>query len=227
MGDVESPKSTSGGWLQRLLASSSLAWIVQLIELVNALYRFGVSSHHTGMYEILEYDNTLELLDPHGKNALFHKHQRVKFLQDNIIAFQDYAWGEGTNIFATYSCKPGVVVDRYQEGDRWNILISLRGTKHRGEIEDFYIERKTINGFIKNEEWSQVEIRNPTQRLRMSIIFPKMRHCQRAQLVQRSRQRTKELGLEHLHDLADGRQILQWQATSIRQLEVYTIKWWW
>jgi hypothetical protein len=148
-------------------------------------------------------------------------------VQDNIIAFQDYAWGEGNNIFATYRCEPGVVVDRYQEGDRWNILISLRGTKHRGDIEDFYIERKATNGFVKQEEWYQVEIRNPTQRLRMSVIFPKTRRCHRAQLIARSRHRTIELDSEYLHDLADGRQILQWEVKDIKHLEVYTMKWWW
>jgi hypothetical protein len=178
------------------------------------------------MYEILEFDSTLELLDPLGKHAVFRKHQRVKFLQDNI-AFQDYAWGEGADIFATYRCEPGVVVDRYQEGDRWNILISLRATKQRGDIEDFHIERKVIKGFLKKEEWYQVEIRNPTQRLQMSVIFPQTRRCQRAQLIKRSRHRTMELGPEHLHDLADGRQMLRWEVTDIRHLEVYTIKWWW
>jgi hypothetical protein len=49
--------------------------------------------------EILEYDSTLELLDVKSETAIFRKLQRVKFLQDNIIAFQDYAWGDG-DIFA-------------------------------------------------------------------------------------------------------------------------------
>jgi hypothetical protein len=227
MAETDLPKSAPHSWLHKLLAAFSLEWVVHVVELVQALSRFVVDGHHTGMYEILEYESTLELLDPHGKIAVFRKHQRVKFLQDNIIAFQDYAWGEGSDIFATYRCEPGQVVDRYQEGDRWNILISLRGTKHRGDIEDFHIERKAINGFTKKEEWCQVEIRNPTKRLRMAIVFPKTRRCQRAQLVERSRHSTTELGPEHFHNLANGRQMLQWEATGIRELEVYTIKWWW
>ena len=43
-------------------------------------------------------------------------------------------------MFGEYKCLPGVEVDRYQEGDRWNILISLRETKSSGDIEDFYID---------------------------------------------------------------------------------------
>ncbi|MCD6576615.1 MAG: hypothetical protein J7K66_01215 [Anaerolineaceae bacterium] len=48
-----------------------------------------------GMYEVLSYESTLEILDPKGKQAIFTKKEEVKFLQDNIIAFQDQAWGRG------------------------------------------------------------------------------------------------------------------------------------
>lgn len=226
MTDVESSKSGRDGLLRKLLAAFSLAWVTHLVELAHALYQLIVLDRHSGLYEILEYDTTLELCDPRGRDAVFHKHQRVRFL-NNVIAFQDFAWGEGTNIFATYHCEPGVVVDRYQEGDRWNILISLRGTKRRGDVEDFYIERQVENGFTKAEEWCQVEIRNPTQKLRIAILFPKARRCRRAQLVERSRQRTTVLGTECFHDLPDGRQMLRWEAQDIKRLEIYTINWWW
>ena len=48
--------------------------------------------------------------------------------------------GVMAEIFADYSCRPGEVTDVYQEGDRYNILISLRETKAAGDIEDFYIK---------------------------------------------------------------------------------------
>jgi hypothetical protein len=53
-----------------------------------------------------------------------------------VIAFEDYAWGDG-DVLAEYKCSPGFEADRYLEGDRWNILISLRETKHRGDVQDF------------------------------------------------------------------------------------------
>ena len=127
-----------------------------------------------GMYEILDYDSTLELVDPQGATATFKRRQRVKFLQDNIIAFQDHAWGDG-EIFADYKCSPGIEVDRYQAGDRWNVLISLRETKSAGDVEDFYIERTVRGGFTQNEEWRQIEIRHRTKRLKLAIIFPEER----------------------------------------------------
>jgi hypothetical protein len=52
-----------------------------------------------GIYEVLEYEKTLELVDPKGKLAVYTKHKKVRFLQDKVIAFQDQAFGDG-NIFA-------------------------------------------------------------------------------------------------------------------------------
>jgi hypothetical protein len=150
----------------------------------------------------------------------------VRFLQDNIIAFQDYAWGDG-DIFVDYRCSPGVVVDRYQDGDRWNILISLQETKSRGDVTDFHLERTIRGGFVQRKEWYQAEIRHPTRRLRMAVIFPEERLCQRATLHERKRNRTQVLGPEHLVQLPDGRQLLAWETTQVHHLEVYTLRWHW
>lgn len=212
--------------LRRLPAFLSLDWIALLFDFYRAL-RFWVNrQRREGMYEILDYDSTLELLDAKGKTAVLKKRQRVKFLQDNVIAFQDYAWGDG-EIFADYKCSPGVEVDRYQEGDRWNVLISLRETKNSGDIEDFYIERTVKNTYTKAEEWRQVELRHKTKRLKISIIFPKNRGCKRAILQRRHQQQTKVLGPEHFTELPDGRQVLIWETKKIRRFEIYTLRWKW
>jgi len=211
---------------RRLLAVLSLDRITLLFDLYRALRLWFNGQRREGMYEILDYDSVLELLDTKGEAAILKKRQHVKFLQDNVIAFQDYAWGDG-EIFANYKCSPGTVVDRYQEGDRFNILISLRETKNSGDVEDFYIERRVKHSFTKIEEWRQVEIRHQTRRLKISIIFPKKKRCQRAVLQQRSRHRTTLLGPEHFSDLPDGRQMLTWETRKIPRFEIYTIRWKW
>lgn len=115
---------TAGGILP-FLSVSNLKSLFDLYQLIRQRL-----PGNTDMYEILEYESTLELCDTKGSTAIFQKRQRVKFLQNNIIAFEDYVWGDG-EIMADYKCSPGVVADRYQEGDRWNILISLRETKSK------------------------------------------------------------------------------------------------
>ncbi len=212
--------------LQKLPIFPALNWLTFLFDLYRALRLWFNHQRREGMYEILDYDSTLELLDPEGKTAILKKKQRVKFLQDNVIAFQDYAWGDGETL-VDFKCSPGEAVDQYQEGDRWNILISLRETKNSGDIEDFYIERKLKNTFTKNKEWRQVEIRHKTRRLKIEIVFPKERRCKRAILVERSRNRSTILGQEHFTERPGERQVLTWETTKIPRFEIYTIRWKW
>ena len=60
-------------------------------ELVGELWKLGRKIArglaNEGMYEVLDYETTLELLDRQGKNAIVNKRQKVRYLQDNIIAY--------------------------------------------------------------------------------------------------------------------------------------------
>jgi hypothetical protein len=73
----------------------SLDWVSLVVDLVHLARRLFRKHSNQGLYEVLAYDAVLELVDPKGRQAMFKKRLRVKFLQDNIIAFQDYTWGEG------------------------------------------------------------------------------------------------------------------------------------
>jgi hypothetical protein len=64
------------------------------------------------MYEVVEYESTLELQDRGGQRATFRKREKVRYLQNHIIAYQDQAWGDG-EILLDYRCSPGKPVDRY------------------------------------------------------------------------------------------------------------------
>jgi hypothetical protein len=218
--------SSSGLLLPRVISYFGRDWVNLLPDLYRAARLWVKRRRHEGMYDILEYVSTLELADPKGKTAIFKRRQRVKFLQDHIMAFQDYAWGDG-KILADYKCSPGVVVDRYQEGDQWNILISLRETKSAGDVIDFYTERIIKDGFTLDEEWWQVRIWHQTKRFKLRIIFPAQRRCQRAVLLQRSRHGTRVLGPEHFTNKPDGRQVLTWETEKLKRFETYTIKWTW
>lgn len=211
--------------LHRVLKYLSLDWISIALDFGYHL-RHVICSNPSGPYEILNYESTLEFLDTAGKHAIFRKRLQIKFLQNGIIAFEDFAWGDG-QILAEYKCVPGVVVDKYREGDRWNVLISLRGTKNAGDVAEFNIERREKNTFTNAEEWLQTEIRRRVRRLRMNVIFPKGRQCARASLVQRSVSKEIALGPEHFHTLPNGRQLVSWETNHMRGYDMYTIKWKW
>ena len=201
-------------------------WFSLAIEAWRIIRRLLSRRVQEGVYEILDYDSVLELQDPQGEVAVFKRRQRVRFLQDNIIAYQDHAWGDG-NILADYKCSPGAPVDHYQDGSRHNILISLQGTKNKGDVVDFNIERTVTGGFTKPNEWRQVLLQHRTRRLRIAVIFPRERPCQRATLTERNLNRTRVLGEDHFSLLPDGRQMLAWETTKPKLFEMYTLNWQW
>ena len=154
MPQSQPPERYQNRFLRILLPLIASDWVSTILEGWRFIRKLLSRLAQEGMYEILDYDSVLELQDPQGKVAVFKRRQKVKFLQDNIIAYQDYAWGDG-NILADYKCSPGVPLDQYQDGFRYNILISLLETKNRGDVVDF-VERTVTGGFTKPNEWRQV-----------------------------------------------------------------------
>jgi len=67
------------------------------------------------LYEILWYEATLTLTDGRGHEAVLERRQRIRFLQNGVVALYDHAWGDG-NQFVGYRVTPGKVVDRFQVG---------------------------------------------------------------------------------------------------------------
>lgn len=207
------------------MSAQPLEWISVLLQLYKDVRGLLGRQFQNGLFEILEYESALELLDARGKLAHFTKRLRVKFLQDNVIAFHDYVWGDGKPLLH-YRCSPGAVADRYREGTRWNVLISLRETKAAGDIEEFHIERSLRGTFTAHEAWWETSLQQPTRRAKVSIIFPKARPSTRVVLIERNRKKTTPLDAE-LNVLPDGRQRLTWESATFRRFETYTIKWNW
>ena len=179
-----------------------------------------------GTYEVLDYETRLELLDTEGKLAVYTKHQKVQFVQDNVIAFQDQAWGDG-EIFADYKCSPGVPVDTYQDGNKYRVLISLRETKNRGDIEDFHIERTIKDGFVRPVEDYQVDVDHSTRRLSLTVVFPKERTPKQVKVIEQKSQRNRELSTDSLQPLPDGRWQVTWEPARAKLHEVYVLRWEW
>ncbi len=179
-----------------------------------------------GMYEVLDYEVTLELQDKRGQRALLNKREKVRYLQDNIIAFQDQAWGEG-DFLVNYRCTPGKEVDRYRLGHKTHILIALREEKKRGDIDEFTIEREIHGGFLEASEYCEIGINHRTKRLLLQVIFPEARRPLRTSLVKRTRQRTQILGPEAVTQLLDGRWQVRWETKRPKLHEHYILKWDW
>ena len=202
-----------------------LPWMDILIDVGKFGFEFVRGSTRGGIFEVLEYESTLEFHDPKGELASFRKRQKVRYLQDNIIAYQDQAWGDG-KILLRYRCSPGKAVDRYRLGHKTHILISLREVKNKGDIDEFNIQWGIRNGFTQPTEQWETEISHPTRSLKIRFIFPKDRHPNRVVLIEGDRQKTLVLGGVS-RPLPDGRWHVVWENENPRLHERYILKWRW
>lgn len=179
-----------------------------------------------GMYEVLRYESVLEILDPKGKEAVFHKTEVVRFLRDNIIAFQDQAWGDG-KILMGYQCSPGVPVDFYRAGHKTHILISLREMKHKGDQLTFNIRWRIRNGFLAPDGYWETDVNHHTHKLQSSVIFPKNRIPKRIMAVDPDLRKSRDLSGDSIVQLSDKRWQVTWEKAYPKLNGQYMLKWRW
>jgi len=158
--------------------SAFIGVFLSLFELGGKLWGFGSKVMRgfssEGMYEVLNYESVLEILDKNGKKAKFRKRMDVRYLQDNIIAFPDFGWADGEGPLE-YKISPGVPVDRYKSGHRTYVVISLRENRKRGDTDEFNIEWQIKNGFLKKDAYWQTDISHKFDHFAVSLILPKER----------------------------------------------------
>jgi hypothetical protein len=207
-------------------ALSGLPWSDVLGELWTALRKALSGSAEEGMYEVLEYESTLELLDDRGLRARFQKHEKVLYLQSNIIAYQDQAWGDG-QILIRYRCAPGTPVDQYRPGQKTYILISLREVRNRGDVDEFKIEWEMKRSFMRSTELWETEVNHRTQKLKSQVIFPRDRPPHRTVLIESTIGKIHLLGQEAIVRLPNGRWSVSWETSQPRLYERYQLKWEW
>ena len=160
------------------------SWLEVLGDVGKAVRRIVQSRSSRGLYEVLEYEAALELGDPEEKSAAFKKREKVRYLQDNIIAYQDQAWGDG-EILLDYRCTPGTPVDRYRSGYKTYVLISRREVKNKGDVDEFNIEWGIRQGFLRRTEWWETHVTHRTRRFKINVIFPKSRPPRSTTLIER------------------------------------------
>jgi len=221
--NIPNNSSLQGGLLAVVLDLPWIAIIGNIWKTISKVFR-GFASE--GIYEVLDYECTMELKDKSGTNAIIHKREKVRFRQDYIIAYEDQAWGDG-DILLDYHCSPGIPVDQYQLGHNTYKLISLREIKNKGDINEFNIEWRMRNGFLKPTGFWGTSVNHQTKKITVKVIFPKDRLPMQVSIFESNTQRTRPLGQETQQRLADGRVMVVWENTNPRLYEDYILRWEW
>jgi len=204
----------------------SLPWTEIFDKVKKKRLKSSIDASGDGIYETLEYESTLEIHNNQGTRATFKKRKKIRYLQDGIIAFQDYAWGDG-EILLNYRTSRGKAVDRYRAGYKTYILISLREVKNKGDIDEFNIQWNLRNGFLTEDGYWSTDISQKTKHIKMNIIFPKIRPPLNLMIEESNRKRTRELGSGSKKRLPDGRWRVTWEMKKPRLYEVYVLRWIW
>jgi hypothetical protein len=206
--------------LSGLPISDLVSWLYKLVlKILNA-------NRLDGMYEVLEYESTLELKDAKGVTACFKKREKVRYLQDHIIAYQDQAWGDGS-ILLNYRSTPGKAVDFYRPGNKTYIVISIQNVRNRGDQDEYFIEWEMKDCFLRDQELWETSVNHPTRNLKINIVFPKKRPPTQMNLIEDTRQNVSPLSNENIFRLPDGRWRLHWETARVRQNERYILQWEW
>lgn len=219
--------SSLQGRLQNFVVSlADIPWLGSVIRLWVMVEKLVQRMSSEGMYEVLDYSSTLEVLDRQGKTATFQKQKKVRYLQDNIIAFQDYAWGDG-KILLDYKTSRGVPVDKYRSGFKTYILLSLREIKNRGDIDEFNIQWNLSQGFLTKDGYWSTDVSSRTRHLLVNVILPRNRPPTQITLEETNRQRTRNLSADLVKKLPDGRWQISWETNKPKLHEIYVIRWLW
>ena len=151
-------------------AAAVASGFVLLALVLLVVYGLYMRDHYGGIYEILECTNTWDLSDPNGAVATFTKRNRVRFIQNNVLAIPDYVWGDGSS--HEYRCSPGRQVDEFKEGHRVCKVISLGKAYKRDEELVLEISRTVKDAFTSSAEWLEVRPVVGTPHLELNVIFP-------------------------------------------------------
>lgn len=214
------------------LRESLLAVVFDLpwFELIGSLWKIGRrivrGLANEGIYEVLDYECTLELKDKEGKLATIRKRKKIRYLQDYITTFLDEAWGSG-EILLNYRCMPGIPVDEYRLGHKTYKLISLREFRNKGDIDEFNIEWNMRNGFLLPTGFWGTAINQRMKKLTVKVIFPKDRPPLHLAITESNLKRTRALGNEAQQRLPDGRPMVIWENEKPRLYEDYILSWEW
>ena len=201
-----------------------------IFPILTDLYSWGKSSiqklRKPGMYEVLDYESTLEIMDPRGMVAKFQKSERVRFLQDNVIAIQDQLWGFKKNIY-DYKCSPGVPVDFYASGHKTLVVISLREIYSKKDEVDlnmqWYLKGDPIG---KTGSW-ETYINQYSHKITLNVIFPSERPPVRIWINERNKKKYIEVDKKALSQLPDKQWQMTWENKNPVMYETYTMKWEW
>jgi hypothetical protein len=172
-------------------------------------------------YEVLDYNATLILHDGKGNRATLRRTQTIRFLQDQVSALLDHAWGDGV-LVTGYRHSAGAISDSFKDQGVRHMVVDLKHPRSRGELLTFSVEREVREAFLSPDGWVETTIDHPVRHLRRRVIFPKERRAQWA---------TLQAGASYVFvpivTLDDGRTCVEFEVSAPQSDLAYRMRFSW
>lgn len=216
------------------LKSDVAAGIIAALALVLlvgvTLYALSVRERYGGIYEIVTSELEWDLTAADGREAFVTKKNKVRFIQNNVLAIPDYIWGDGSTK-SEYSCNVGQKVAEFQEGAKTCVVIVLDRMYKRDEELELEIKRTVRDAFMGTREWIEVKPLAGTPELTLNVLWPAGRSAERAELTieneRRNRRSVEQLGDDSFHWGPGGRQQITRHFARPSPDERIRIEWSW
>jgi hypothetical protein len=123
-------------------------------------------------YENVDFAATIEVLDQNWTAARYTRKQRIRFNEDGVTTFFDFAWGEGV-LFANYNPHSMRIIDAFPARKGYIVALALPRKFYKGEVFEVVVERKVVGAFFDELNYWESTPRTPTGKLAVDIIAPR------------------------------------------------------
>jgi hypothetical protein len=121
-------------------------------------------------YYVLDYTSALEVREG-GADAVTTRTKKIRFDQNSVLSISDLSQSTGEAVSYDVSPRPLERVSQFMTGGQKHSLISLGRPWNRGEQLEFTIQEGLANAFLGDREDLTVDIKNPTDRLVMTVAW--------------------------------------------------------
>jgi len=166
----------------------------------------------------------LDIQDAAGRRAILTRQQRVRVLTGDGLAIRDLIWGKG-NPLVRYRAHGAHRLAVLPEGSRRVALLGLANRPSSGQVAAVETRRLIADGLSARDEYCELLVERPTQRVAVQVLFPRSQPPTSAQLVTSPlRERPRPIRVRYT---ADGRPRLSWRKRRPAVDTIYSLRWSW
>ncbi len=159
-----------------------------------------------------------------GRRALIRRFQEIRFHVQDPVLVRDVVWGEGRTV-RDYEATGARILGMQQEGASRTVALTPTAPARAGTRARFSTRRVVEGGFRRPDEYYELMVERPTERVRLRVMFPKTRPPLTTRLVVSPPPRALQvLSVRHT---SNGRPYVSWGCKNPHVGITYRLAWTW